>query len=241
MHIRGTRPSLRGRLAPNVGVSSPSIFAIRRCRRCDIACDTTRSLWKRGSSAWTSRLQNRMDHRRHMPCKTFYRDGNRPLLFVRRARARTRPHALRGVWAEALAPAARTATPPRRTSCASDPAAEAAQAAAEAKEKQPRLGEAAVYIDGKPVGVLRRQELPLEARRVTSSSSARATTTTRYSLIEYVTALGVDPKKVRAAHLYGGSRVVVVDRAELARIGTRDHVLLRAGRPRQAARRTSRR
>jgi hypothetical protein len=114
-------------------------------------------------------------------------------------------------------PAARTATPPVAPP-AVDPAVEAAAAEAESKEKRPRLGEAAVYVDGKPVGVLRRQELPgkLAARVLDMGEGYKSE---RYPLADYVTALGFDAKKIRAAHLYGGSRMVVVDRAEFARIG----------------------
>ena len=117
-------------------------------------------------------------------------------------------------------PAARTATPAATPPPVDTAAIEAAQAAAQAKEKQPRLGEAAVYIDGKPVGVLRKQELPakLPAHVVPVGSGYESTL---YSLTEYVIALGGDPRKVRAAHLYGGSRMVVVDQAEFARIGSR--------------------
>jgi hypothetical protein len=113
-------------------------------------------------------------------------------------------------------PAARTAAPP----AALPPVASAAPEAEPAKEKQPRLGEAAVYIDGKPVGVLRRQELPakLPAHVVPVGDGYESTL---YSLAEYVTALGADAKKVKAAHLYGGSRMVVVDQAEFARIGAK--------------------
>ncbi len=114
-------------------------------------------------------------------------------------------------------PVARTATPPTAAAPpAVDPAAE--QAAAD-REKRPRLGEAAVYVDGKSLGVLRSQELPakLPPHVINLGEGYEAT---RYSLTEYITALGVDAKKVRAAHLYGGSRVVVVDRAELTRIGS---------------------
>jgi hypothetical protein len=118
------------------------------------------------------------------------------------------------------APAARTATPPVAPPAIDTAAAEAAQAEAESKEKRPRLGEAAVYIDGKPVGVLRRQELPPKlAGHVVALGEGY--TSTVYSLTEYLTALGGDPKKVRAAHLYGGSRISVVDKAEFARIGTK--------------------
>jgi hypothetical protein len=114
------------------------------------------------------------------------------------------------------APAARTATP-ALAAPGVDPAAAPAD---ESKEKQPRLGEAAVYIDGKPVGVLRRQELPVKlAGHVVPVGEGYESTI--YSLTEYLTALGGDPKKVRAAHLYGGSRISVVDKAEFARIGSK--------------------
>jgi hypothetical protein len=89
---------------------------------------------------------------------------------------------------------------------------------AETREKRPRLGEAAVYIDGRSVGVLRKQELPskLAGKMVPIGEGY---TTLRYGLMDYATALGIDTKKLRAAHLYGGSRVALVDRAELTRLG----------------------
>jgi hypothetical protein len=86
------------------------------------------------------------------------------------------------------------------------------------KEKRPRFGESVVYIDGKPVGVLRSTELPskLKGRLLKLQEGYE---TTRYGVVDYVRALGVDAKRIKALHLYGGSRVVVVDRAELTRIG----------------------
>jgi hypothetical protein len=117
-------------------------------------------------------------------------------------------------------PVARTATPApiAAPQPAEATAAEEAAAADANKEKRPRLGEAAVYVDGKPLGVLRKQELPpsLAGKVIDLGEGYQVT---RYPLTAYVTALGVDAKKIRAAHLYGGSRVVVVDRAELTRIG----------------------
>jgi hypothetical protein len=85
-------------------------------------------------------------------------------------------------------------------------------------EKRPRLGEAAVYVDGQARGVLRRLELPntLQAHVVTRPGGEQAT---RFYFAEYAKALGIDPLKVRALHLYGGSRVSLVDRAEFQRIG----------------------
>lgn len=113
-------------------------------------------------------------------------------------------------------PVARTATPPVASAPAS-PAPPAASAAPE-REKRPRLGEAAVYIDGKSVGVLRKQELPakLTGKLVPIGEGYE---TLRYGFMDYAAALGIDTKKLRAAHLYGGSRIALVDRAELTRLG----------------------
>lgn len=110
-------------------------------------------------------------------------------------------------------PAARTATP-----AVAPPVVDPTEAAPEEREKRPRLGEAAVYVDGKPVGVLRSKELPtrLVAKTIKMGEGYEAQ---RYPLSDYVTSLGFDPKKIRAAHLYGGSRIAVVDKAEFARIG----------------------
>jgi hypothetical protein len=89
---------------------------------------------------------------------------------------------------------------------------------ADSKEKRPRFGEAAIYIDGKSVGVMRATELPpaLKGRAVNIGGGYA---TTRYGFVDYVRALGIDAKRIKALHLYGGSRVVVVDKAEVARIG----------------------
>jgi hypothetical protein len=114
---------------------------------------------------------------------------------------------------------ARTATPsPVAVPSVAPAPAVAASSAPVVREKQPRLGEAAVYIDGKSVGVLRKQELPQKLAGKTIQLG-EGYETTRYGLADYVTALGVDVKKVRGAHLYGGSRISIVDRAEFARIG----------------------
>lgn len=96
--------------------------------------------------------------------------------------------------------------------------AEAAPGAAPDTEKRPRLGDAAVYVDGQSRGVLRRLELPeaLKSHLVVRPGGENAT---RYYFAEYAKALGIDPLKVRGLHLYGGSRVSVVDQAEFRRIG----------------------
>jgi hypothetical protein len=68
--------------------------------------------------------------------------------------------------------------------------------------------------------VLRRLELPdaLKGHVVMRPGGEQAT---RYYFAEYAKALGIDPTKVRGLHLYGGSRVSVVDQAEFQRIGDR--------------------
>lgn len=101
-------------------------------------------------------------------------------------------------------------------------AAPAAQPAAqgEVQEKRPRFGEASVYVDGALRGVLRQPELPpTYSGKVLDLADGYKTT--RYPFSTYARALGLDPKRVRALHLYGGSRVVVVPRSELDRYGER--------------------
>jgi hypothetical protein len=93
---------------------------------------------------------------------------------------------------------------------ADDPAAD--------REKRPRFGESVVYVDGKPVGVVRASELPtsLQPRVIKLAGGYE---TKRWGFLDYARALGIDTKRIKAMHLYGGSRAVVVDRAELTRIG----------------------
>jgi hypothetical protein len=88
------------------------------------------------------------------------------------------------------------------------------------KVKQPRFGESVVYIDGKPIGVIRASELPLglKGRTVNVGGGYHAT---HYGILAYLRALGIDTKPVQAIHLYGGSRISLVDKAEVARIGER--------------------
>ncbi len=86
------------------------------------------------------------------------------------------------------------------------------------REKNPRFGEAVTYVDGKCVGVIRITELPTSLRSHTYDLGD-GYKRTKYGFLEYARALGLDTKRVKAMHLYGGARVVVVDRAELDRIG----------------------
>lgn len=112
-------------------------------------------------------------------------------------------------------PAAQTAAPQATAPVVSAPAPEGAD-----REKRPRFGESVVYVDGKPAGVLRASELPIALAGRTVDIGG-GYTATRYGFVDYVRALGIDAKRIKALHLYGGSRVVVVDKAEVARIGDR--------------------
>lgn len=98
------------------------------------------------------------------------------------------------------------------------PAAPAPAEPPEVREKQPRFGDSAVYIDGKPVGVVRLGELPAGLKGKTYDLGS-GYTQTHYGFVDYVRALGVDRTRIKAMHLYGGRRAVVVDKKELARIG----------------------
>ncbi len=116
-------------------------------------------------------------------------------------------------------PMAQSAAPQSAAPVAAAPLG-SAQADGADREKRPRFGESAVYVDGKPVGVIRASELPL-ALNGRLADVGGGVKVTRYGFVDYVRALGVDAKRIKALHLYGGSRVVVVDKAEVARIGDR--------------------
>ena len=90
--------------------------------------------------------------------------------------------------------------------------------AAADREKRPRFGDAAVYVDGKVVGVLRSPELP-DALKGTVYDLGSGYKVTRYSFHQYARAIGIDPQRVRGLHLYGGKRVSVFDQAEYRRVG----------------------
>jgi hypothetical protein len=117
-------------------------------------------------------------------------------------------------------PAARTAAPTQATPPVPVPSAVTAEEESADRVKRPRFGDASVYIDGRTAGVLRAPELPssLKAHVIDLGEGYKAT---RYSFAEYATSLGVDPKRVKGLHLYGGSRAVVVDEAEFRRVGAK--------------------
>ncbi|MBX3190124.1 MAG: hypothetical protein KF819_24065 [Labilithrix sp.] len=114
-------------------------------------------------------------------------------------------------------PAARTAAPTQATPPAAPPSSSEDDAD---KVKRPRFGEATVYVDGRTTGVMRAPELPasLKARVIDLGEGYKAT---RYGFVDYATSLGIDVKRVKGMHLYGGSRVVIVDEAEFKRVGAK--------------------
>ena len=116
--------------------------------------------------------------------------------------------------------AACTKAPPQTraaTATATKPAAQMPeQTGADNQEKKPRIGESAVYLDGKPIAVIRALEMPmgLKAHDVDNGG----TISKRYYMGEYLKALGLDISKLKALHAYGGARVALVDHDELVRI-----------------------
>ena len=82
-------------------------------------------------------------------------------------------------------------------------------------EDRRRFKDAPVYIDGKRVGVIRPLEVPasLKPRMRTRPG---ATPAPRYSIAEYIAAVGGDPAKVKELHLYGGrGRISIIAGDEL--------------------------
>lgn len=94
--------------------------------------------------------------------------------------------------------------------------------AAPDNEKRPRFGEAAVYIDGRHVGVLRAPELPpsLKGNIYDLGSGYKVR---RYPMTEYARTLGIDLASIKGVHLYGGKRVSLFDGDEFRRVG--DHLV----------------
>ena len=88
-------------------------------------------------------------------------------------------------------------------------------------EKKPRFAsDAPVYVDGKPAGVIRFVELPASVQPKVIKL-AGGYSQTNFTFNDYFRAIGVDVAKVKSLHLYGGKRVVVVEAAELRRMGAK--------------------
>ncbi len=86
-------------------------------------------------------------------------------------------------------------------------------------EKKPRFAsDAPVYLDGKSVGVIRFVELPPSVKAKVIKLPG-GYSQTNFTFNDYFKAIGVDVAKIQALHLYGGKRTVVVDAAELHRMG----------------------
>jgi hypothetical protein len=81
-----------------------------------------------------------------------------------------------------------------------------------------RLGEVVAYVDGTPVAVVRRSELPPTMAPIALPKLDGLNVARYFRLYDYVAALGVDPTKVRAVELHGTrDRVATIEGAELAR------------------------
>lgn len=96
-------------------------------------------------------------------------------------------------------PAAALTTPTLATP-ASAAVAVAVAAPATPVERQPRIKDAAVYVDGKIVAFLKAHELPPNLRTVATHRQE-----IHYGFASYLRTLGVDVGKVRALHLHGGT------------------------------------
>lgn len=89
----------------------------------------------------------------------------------------------------------------------------------EQPEKKPRFSQdAPVYVDGKPVGVIRFVELPTAVKPRTVKL-AGGFSQTNFTFNDYFKAVGVDLAKVKSVQLYGGKRVAVIDASEFHRLG----------------------
>jgi hypothetical protein len=77
----------------------------------------------------------------------------------------------------------------------------------------------AVYVDGAPLAVMSFGELPPSLPTTWIEIGEPKMKVRRFIFWDYLAALGVDMKRLRAVHLYGGrGRVAVIERAELARL-----------------------
>jgi hypothetical protein len=84
------------------------------------------------------------------------------------------------------------------------------------RDKQKRRHDATVYVDGIPVAFVKFYELPPTLQPVVFPPSERQRKAPRYSVADYLEAVGVDLDKSKEAHFYGGrGRVAVVSGAEL--------------------------
>ena len=85
-----------------------------------------------------------------------------------------------------------------------------------APQGKPKFGEPAVWIDGVPLAVMRFHELPpaVKTRWKTLDDGRKVR---RFSLGQYLRALGVDLGQVKEIHFYGGRRAHAVKAADFRR------------------------
>ena len=84
---------------------------------------------------------------------------------------------------------------------------------------KPRFGECAVYVDGQPIAVLTYGELPPNLPAHWQAVDEEGHKAPRFLMAEYLTALGIDVRKVRELHIYGGQdRIGIVQGSELRRL-----------------------
>jgi hypothetical protein len=86
---------------------------------------------------------------------------------------------------------------------------------AELPDGERRSNETGVYLDGKPLGVLRHSELPPSLPR-RSQRLEDGRDVPRFRVVEYLTSVGVPVERLRAAHFHGGrGRASIVSGEEL--------------------------
>src|SRR5262245_15210395 len=82
-------------------------------------------------------------------------------------------------------------------------------------EAERRFPEAAVYLDGKPIGVIKHSYLPttLKSHKKVLEAGYEVT---RYRMVEYLESIGVKMDKIRELHLIGGrGRVAILPADEI--------------------------
>ena len=105
-----------------------------------------------------------------------------------------------------------------------------------------RFKEAGVYVDGKPLGVMQFGELPVSLKPVWFEERAavpfkagdpgpkfKISKQRRYRFREYLESMGVDVKRVKALHIYGGNQRAVAVSISGDKLRKNDDLLFRFG------------
>ncbi len=130
---------------------------------------------------------------------------------------RTLPSAAPTWSVESLAPSA-SVNGEAAPSAAATPASSAVMGEDENKGKRRKFGDAAVFVDGAPRGVLRVLELPAQVPR-RDATLVDGRKVARWRLAEYLTQVGVDLARLREIHVLGGrGRTAIVSGAEVRRL-----------------------